>query len=139
MRAMSRFVLASVLAGLACLAGLAGCHLADSPDPVKCDPGTHPMDGHCAQDVVTAVHITILPGEGGPSCSVDPDSFKVVPNGRFEFQNTDSVAHVISGADGQTWASVEPGQLSPLIGITKAGSWAYTVSGCTKGGTVVVE
>ena len=136
MRVMSRSVLAVVLAGLA---GQMGCHLADSPDPVKCDPGTHPSDGHCAQDVVSAVRVTISAGEGGTSCAVEPASIKVVPNGPFEFQNTDRVEHVITGADGQAWATAKAGQLSPLIGITKAGAWAYTVSGCANGGTVVVE
>jgi hypothetical protein len=136
MRAMSRSVLALDASGLA---ALAGCHLADSPDPVKCDPGTHPSDGHCTVDVVTGVHVTILPADGGMSCSVEPDSIQVVPNGKFEIENTDSVEHEIAGADGQTWATVKPGQLSPLIGITKVGSFAYTVSGCAKGGTVVVE
>lgn len=121
------------------VAGLVGCHLADSPDPVKCDPGSHPSDGHCAQDVAFAVRVTILPGEGGASCAVEPDSIKVAPNAEFEFQNADSVDHVVAGADGQPWATAKAGQLSPLIGITKAGAWAYTVSGCTKGGTVVVE
>ena len=133
MRSMSRVAL------LVVVVGLAGCHLADSPDPVKCDPGTHPSDGHCAQDVVVAVRVTISSGEGGASCSVAPDSITVAPNAQFEFQNADSVEHVIAGADGQIWATAKAGQLSPLIGITKAGSWPYTVSGCTKGGTVVVE
>ena len=61
------------------------------------------------------------------------------PNAEFELQNTDSVDHVIAGADGQAWATVKAGQVSPLIGITKVGSWPYTVSGCATGGTVVVE
>jgi hypothetical protein len=136
MRKMSRSALALVVVTLV---GVAGCHLGDSPDPVKCEAGTHPIDGHCALDVVVAVHITILPGEGGASCTVSPDSIKVAPNAEFELQNTDSVDHVIAGADGTTWATVKAGQVSPLIGITKVGSWPYTVSGCANGGTVVVE
>ncbi len=131
---MSRSALVVVV-----VAGLVGCHLADSPDPVKCEPGTHPSDGHCAQDVVSAVRVTISPGQAGASCAVEPDSIKVAPNARFEFQNADSVDHVVAGDDGQPWTTAKAGQLSPLIGITKAGAWPYTVSGCTKGGTVVVE
>lgn len=136
MRAMSRSVFVLVASGLA---AFAGCHLAESPDPVKCDPGTHPSNGTCALDVGSAVHVTILPADGGTPCSVEPESITVAPNGKFELQNTDSVEHEIAGTDGQPWATVKAGQLSPLIGITKVGSYAYTVSGCAKGGTVVVE
>jgi hypothetical protein len=140
MKRMSRSALALVVVtALSALSGLAGCHLADSADPVKCETGTHPSDGHCANDVVVAVHITILPGEGGASCSVSPDAITVAPNAEFELQNTDGVEHVIAGADGTAWATVKAGQVSPLIGITKVGSWPYTVSGCAKGGTVVVQ
>jgi len=139
MRRMSRAALALVLLGLAGLLGLPGCHLADSPDPVACDPGTHPSDGRCVLDVGNALTVTISPGAGGASCTVSPESIKVAPNAKFEFKNDDSVEHVIAGVDGQTWTSVKPAQLSPLVGITKAGSWAYTVSGCARGGTVVVE
>jgi plastocyanin len=135
MQTMRRFAVVLLIG----LVGLEGCHLADSPDAVKCDPGTHPSDGHCAVDAVSAVRVMIVTGEGGASCSVEPDSVKVAANAKFEFQNLDSVEHVIAGADGKAWATAQAGQLSPLIGITKAGSWAYTVSGCTKGGTVVVE
>ena len=118
---------------------LTGCHLADSPDPVKCDPGTHPSDGHCVNDPVSAVTVTVSPGQGGAACTVSPASISVAVNGKFEIDNKDTVDHLITGADGQSWATVKAGQLSPLIGIAKAGSFAYTVSGCANGGTVVVE
>jgi hypothetical protein len=137
MKRMSRSALALVVVTLAGV--VAGCHLGDSSDPVKCEAGSHPSDGHCALDVVVAVHVTVLPGDGGASCAADPTSIKVAPSAEFEFQNTDSVDHVIAGADGQAWATVKAGQVSPLIGITKVGSWPYTVSGCANGGTVVVE
>jgi hypothetical protein len=118
---------------------LAGCHLADSPDPIKCDPGTHPSDGHCVLDPIMATTVTISAGEGGLGCSVDPSSITVTTSAQFEFKNTDAVDHGIAGVDGQTWTTVKAGQLSPLVNITKAGSYAYTVSGCAKGGTVIVE
>jgi hypothetical protein len=121
------------------LAALAGCHLADSPDAVQCEPGQHPSDGHCVLDDAVAVRVTIQPGDAGGSCSVSAASIKVAPNGNFEFLNSDTVDHVIAGADGQTWTTVKAGLLSPLVAITKAGTWPYTVSGCAMGGTVVVE
>lgn len=139
MRAMSRYALALVLASLVGLACGAGCHLADSPDPVQCEAGSHPNNGHCTADGVAAARITISPGEGGAACSVSPESITIAASAVFELTNEDSVDHVVAGADGQAWATVKAGQLSPLIGISKVGRWAYTVSGCAKGGTVVVE
>jgi plastocyanin len=136
---MSRSGLALVVTGILASVAVGGCHLGDSPDAVTCEAGTHPSDGHCVLDAVTAVRVTILAGAGGASCVADPASIKVAPNAQFEFQNTDGVDHVIAGADGQPWATVKAGQLSPLVAITKAGSWPYTLSGCTNGGTVVVE
>ena len=139
---MSRSALALVVASLACLACLAcgaGCHLADSPEPPACDAGSHPNNGHCTADGVAAARITIRPGEGGAACSVSPESITIAASAVFELMNEDGVDHVVDGADGQTWATVSAGQLSPLIGIRKVGRWAYTVSGCAKGGTVVVE
>jgi hypothetical protein len=124
---------------LAALAVLTGCHLSDSADPVTCESGQHPNNGHCVLDAVSAVTVTISPGEGGAACTVSPDSITVAANAEFELKNDDDVEHVVTGADGLAWATVKAHQLSPLIGITKAGSWAYTVSGCSKGGTVVVQ
>lgn len=121
------------------LAALAGCHLADSPDAVECEAGQHPSDGHCVLDDVVAARVTIQPGDAGGTCTLSADSIKVAPNGKFEFLNSDTVDHVIVGADGQTWTTVKAGLLSPLVTITKAGSWPYTVSGCADGGTIVVE
>jgi hypothetical protein len=134
---MRRFALALSLAAVAVLT--TGCHLGDSADPVKCESGQHPSDGHCVLDAVAAATVTITPGAGGAACTVSPDSITVAANAEFELKNDDDVEHVVTGADGQAWASVKAHQLSPLIGITKAGSWAYTVSGCSKGGTVVVQ
>lgn len=116
-----------------------GCHLGDSSDPVQCPSGQHATDGHCALDAVAAVRITISPGEAGTACTVSPDSITVAANAQFELKNDDDTDHDITGADGKAWATAKAHQLSPLINITKAGSWAYTVSGCTKGGTVVVQ
>lgn len=136
---MRRSALALAIVGILGVSSALGCHLGDSADAVECEPGTHPMDGHCARDVFSAQSITISPGEGGASCTVSPESITVAPNAKFEFKNDDAFEHLIFGADGKTWTTVKAGQLSPLVGITKAGSWPYTVSGCAKGGTVVVQ
>ncbi|MDB4935815.1 MAG: hypothetical protein JWP87_2787 [Labilithrix sp.] len=114
------------------------CHLADSPEPPTCAAGSHPFQGRCVADDVDAAVITIAASDTG-SCETTPDSIKVAANGPFEFHNDDSVDHVIAGADGQAWVTAKAGQVSPYVGITKVGRWPYTVSGCAKGGTVVVE
>lgn len=98
------------------------------------------MNGYCVADEANGPVVTIAAASaGGPSCVVSPDSVTLAANAELSFKNDDSVDHVITGADGQTWATVKAGQLSPFIGITKAGSWAYAVSGCARGGTVVVQ
>lgn len=130
----------SVLLVAASLAGcLASCHLADDRDPIECGPGTHPNNGVCAADRPSGPVITIAPGAAGSSCAVSPDSITVAPNGEFGFTNEDSVDHAITGADGAAWTTAKAGQASSFLGITKVGSWAYEVSGCAQGGTVVVQ
>jgi hypothetical protein len=112
------------------------CHLADSPEPPACDAGTHPENGRCFDDPFTGPVITIAAVDAG--CSVTPDSIRVAPKAQFVFKNEDGVEHVITGADGVAWATAKAGQLSPYVGISKLGNWPYAVSGCAKGGTVVV-
>jgi hypothetical protein len=124
------------IVGLASSA-LAACHLADSPEPPACDAGTHPENGRCVDDPFSGPVITIAGASAG--CSATPDSIRVAANAKFVFKNEDSVDHVVSGADGQAWATAKAAQLSPYVGITKVGKWPYTVSGCATGGTVVVE
>jgi hypothetical protein len=115
----------------------AACHLADSPEPPACDAGTHPENGRCVDDPFSGPIITIAGASAG--CSATPDAIRVAPNAKFVFKNDDSVDHVVTGADGQAWATAKAGQRSPDIGITKLGRWPYAVSGCATGGTVVVE
>ena len=83
--------------------------------------------------------VTIASSDGGSACAPSPASIKVAPNASFRFTNQDSVDHVISGADGQAWTTAKAGESSAFIGITKVGSWPYTVSGCGTPGVVVVE
>jgi hypothetical protein len=115
------------------------CHLADDRDPPKCESGTHPENGRCVPDALSGPTVTIASADGGTSCASDPDTINVKVNGEFRFKNDDAVEHEIRGADNQVWLAVKPGQLSGYFAITKPGSWAYSVSGCAKGGTVVVE
>ena len=121
---------------------LASCHLADAADPPTCVAGSHAENGHCVVDPGSGPTITIAAGSGainGSPCTVSPDSIAVEGQGSFSFSNQDTVDHVITGGDGKDWATAKAGQSSPFIAITKAGSWPYKVSGCAKGGTVVVE
>jgi plastocyanin len=98
------------------------------------------MSGYCVADPVSGPVITIAAaGASGGSCSVSPASITVAPDAVFSFDNDDSVEHVITGADGQTWTTVKPAQPSAYVGITRAGTWSYVVSGCASGGTVVVQ
>ena len=118
---------------------LASCHLADTPDAPKCEKGTHPNLGHCEADALSGPTITIASAGSPGACTSTPASITVVPNGDFRFQNDDSVDHVITGTDGQVWATALAHEPSPFIGITKVGTWPFQVSGCTGPGTVVVE
>lgn len=131
-----RTVLVAIV-GLALFTTAAACHLAASPEPPACDAGTHPENGRCFDDPFTGPVITIAAADAG--CSVTPDSIRVAVRARFVFKNEDAVDHGIVGADGQAWAIAKAGQLSPYASIGKLGNWPYTVSGCAKGGTVVVE
>src|SRR4051794_31386544 len=79
-------IMRRIAAALIAMAG-PGCHLADSPDPVKCEPGQHAIDGHCAFDESTATTFVISPGEGGAACSVTPSSLTVAVGAAFEFRN----------------------------------------------------
>jgi hypothetical protein len=130
---------------------VASCHLADSPEPPKCPPGSHPELGHCTVDPVDASStVKISAAPGGTSCDGDaadqrppglsPDPLTVALGVAFTFQNDDVVDHEIKGADGQLWTTVKAGATAdPAVKLAKTGSWAYRVSGCAKGGTIVVE
>jgi plastocyanin len=99
---------------------LGACHLAETPERAP-----EPVD--------TTVWITIA------SCVLTPDSVKVAVNGDFRFINQDDVDHVITGADGNVWITAKAHRESPSVGITKVGSWPFSVSDCANRGTVVVE
>jgi len=118
---------------------LASCHLAEAADAPACGAGSHAQNGHCVGDPGSGPTITIGAATGGSPCTVSPDSIAVEGQGSFSFSNQDTVDHVITGGDGKDWATAKAGQSSPFIAITKSGSWPYKVSGCAKGGTVVVE
>jgi len=135
---MSRLVAGAAAVALAALAAAAGCHLADSPDPITCPAGQHADTGKCVQDDSATTVISIHVDDAG-ACVVSPSIVSVPSTGQFEFKNDDKIDHVVMGSDGQTWATVTAGQSSPFIGITKPGHWDYDVSGCAAGGTVVVE
>lgn len=122
-----------VLLASASVVSLGACHLADTPDAPNCGAGSHVVNGHCEADFEAVPAITIA------SCAPTPASLKTIPNGSFRFQNNDAVDHTIAGADGQTWTTAAAGQSSMLVGITKVGSWPYTISGCSAPGVVVVE
>lgn len=112
---------------------LGACHLAEAVDPPKCQAGTHPLNGQCVPDGVDGPVVSIA------SCVLTPDSVKVAANGEFRFKNEDAADHTITGDDGKVWATAKAGQDSPLLSITKTGTWRYHVSECTSGGAIVVE
>lgn len=127
-----------IAAGL--VSGLAACHLAEDPDPPTCAPGSHATGSYCTADALSGPVVTIAPAAAGAaSCTLSPGSITVDTNGAFRFENQDNVEHVVTGADGQTWVIAKAGQPSSFVGISRPGSWPYTVSGCAGGGTVVVK
>jgi len=126
------------LVALVAFAAAPACHLADTPDPIKCPAGSHPDLGRCVQDDVATTVVTIGLDDAG-ACVVSPDVITVAATGEFQFKNDDNVEHIVLGVDGQTWATVPAHQSSAFVGITKVGHWDYDVSGCAQGGTVVVE
>jgi plastocyanin len=133
---MGRFVaVATVVVALGALATGSACHLADTPDPMKCAAGTHLDTGRCVQDDVAANLITIAATDAG-TCAVSPATITLTTSDLFQFENDDVVEHVVRGHDGQTWATVAAGKSSAFTGITKVGSWGYDVSGCAAGGTI---
>jgi plastocyanin len=133
----------------ACCSILLSCQLADDPDPPKCEKGFHPELQRCVPNETTEKQIKITAAQGGTSCVadvgaqrppvLDPETLTVQVNEQFQFDNADAMAHEIRGADGAVWVTVPPGKRSPFTSILKPGTWAYRVSGCTKGGTVVVQ
>ncbi|HVH44019.1 MAG TPA: hypothetical protein VM925_16825 [Labilithrix sp.] len=128
---------------------LAGCQLADDPEPPKCEPGSHAELDHCVLDETTTLRVKISAAAGGTLCTgeqaaqrppvLTPEILVVKGAEEFQFENADVVPHEIRGADGALWFTVPAGELSPFTSIVKAGVWGYRVSGCAKGGTVTVE
>jgi hypothetical protein len=133
----------------AAFTALAGCQLADDPEPPKCPEGSHPELDQCIADRATKLRVTIAAPVGGTLCTGDPaaqrppqitpETIAVKSGEEFQFENTDVVPHEIRGIDGTAWLTVPAGQLSPFTSIAKAGTWGYRVSGCAKGGSVTVE
>jgi plastocyanin len=133
---MGRFVaVASAFGALLAFGATSACHLADSPDPIKCAAGTHLDTGRCVQDDVAANLVTIAATDAG-TCAVSPATITLTTTDLFQFVNDDVVEHVVRGHDGQTWATVAAGKSSAFTGIAKVGSWGYDVSGCAAGGTI---
>ncbi len=128
-----------VVVGFVALAASSACHLADSPDPLHCAAGSHASNNLCVADDVAALTITIGLDDGGVACVATPSVLTVAATGAFQFKNDDNVEHVVTGIDGQSWATIAAHQTSPFIGITKVGHWDYEVSGCATGGTVLIE
>ena len=118
-------------------AAMASCHLADDLDPPKCPAGSHPDNDRCNADAPTGPSFTISGAPG--ACTFSPESVRVAPKAEFGFDNATSEDHTITGDDGTTWGVAPAGRQSPLIGITKVGTFGFHVSGCAKGGTVIVE
>jgi hypothetical protein len=134
---------------VACACLLPSCHLAESIDAPKCEKGSHVELGRCTKDETTEKQIRIKAAAGGTSCSgdpaaqrppvLDPESITVKVGEEFQFDNQDAVAHEIRGTEGTAWVTAPPGVGSPFASIKKAGTWAYRLSGCAKGGEVIVE
>lgn len=134
---------------VAALVPLGGCLLADKAEPPKCEKGYHPDLAGCVRDETTELRVKISAAPGGTLCTGDaagqrpplltPETIQVKVDEEFQFENEDVVAHEIRGTDGTLWLTVGPGQMSAFTSIVKAGDWGYRISGCAKGGSVIVE
>jgi plastocyanin len=125
--AMRRWTMATVVA-------VAACHLADDPEPPKCEPGWEPINGRCEEKEVKEILARI-----GEDCSLTPDPFVVRVNDDFQFANDDDEPHTVTAIGGKLSTVLEPGEVSQYTQISKTGSYPYEVSGCPKGGTIEVQ
>ena len=133
----------------AALVSLAGCQLGEEPEPPPCEKGYHRELVGCVLDDTTERRVKISAAPNGTLCTGDPsaqrppvlepETLEVKVDENFQFENADVVAHEIRGTDGSLWLSVEPGKTSPFTSIVKPGTWGYRISGCAKGGVVIVE
>ena len=110
------------------------CHLADDPEPPKCEPGFHPEMGRCIESEVKEILARI-----GKDCSLTPDPFVVKVSYDFQFANDDDEAHTVTAVGGKLSITLQPGQVSQYTQISKTGTYPYEVSGCPKGGTIEVQ
>ena len=136
---------------LVALAGLAtSCQLADEYDLPPCPAGQYRDNQVCKEDPnAPRPTIEIVANAGGTSCSgdeatdrppaINPATLEVTAGDYFRFMNKDVIDHEVRGTDGQVWFVVKAGTRSEDKNINKPGSWPYRVSGCAKGGTLVVK
>jgi hypothetical protein len=123
---MRRFGVAVVL--------LAACHLADDPEPPKCEPGFEPVLGKCVEKEVKEILARI-----GKDCTTSPDPFVVKVNYDFQFANDDDEPHTVTAIGGKLSMTLQPGKVSQYTQISQVGRYPYEVSGCPKGGTIEVQ
>src|SRR5687768_6335285 len=121
-------------AGISAVVLVAACHLADDPEPPKCEAGFEPLMGRCVEKEVKEVLARI-----GTDCVTTPDPFVVKVNSDFQFANDDDAPHTVTAIGGKLSMTLEPGQASQYTQISKTGSYPYDVSGCPKGGPIEVQ
>lgn len=119
---------------LALVLSSSSCHLADDPEPPKCDPGFHVEYQRCVENKTADTMATI-----GKGCAITPPNVVVKARAELMFENRDDVAHVVTGLDGKLHEEIAPGDVSRFVSITLPGSYPYDVSGCPSGGTITVE
>lgn len=135
---------------MVCSVLVVSCHLADPVDLPPCPAGQFRENQVCKEDPnAPKPTIELGPAAGGTTCSGDesmqrppaiaPSTLEVAAGAYFRFDNKDVVDHEVKGIDGQVWLTVKAGARSNDTNIGKVGSWPYRVSGCAKGGTVVVK
>ena len=83
---------------------LAACHLADDPEPPKCEPGWAPENGRCVEKEVKEILARI-----GADCSTTPDPFLVKVSYDFQFANDDDEPHTVTAVGGTLSMTLQPG------------------------------
>ena len=134
---------------VAMLVARAGCQLGEEPEPPPCEKGYHRTPIGCVRDETTELRVKISAAQGGTLCTGDPsaqrspvlepETLTVKVDEELQFENADVVAHEVRGTDGALWLTIPPGRMSDFTSIVKPGSWGYRISGCAKGGVIVVE
>lgn len=106
-----------------------------------CDSGSNQRNSSCTTHNPGVIVIVIKPtrvyGDADAMCyQFNPTPASVTASGSYSFQNTTSSNITIVGANSAPWTTVGPGETSPSLSLSNAGTYGFGVQGCRgTGGT----